>query len=392
MEVKIVLGHTFGDEGKGVTVQWLCKKAIEEGKKPLVVRFSGGPQAAHTIFNGGTEHICSSFGSGVLLGVPTLYTKEVYMDPICLLNEYNILRHKGVDPCIYMKDFKVITPYDVIAGRENSKVISDGTCGKGIYATFDRYNRSPYLNNFSLNNVSSWRGTLNSARRYHNIKKQNEYEEIFIEACKKLREIRDKNINTYPYIIGQHYDVIIFEGTQGLLLDMDNGFYPHVTPSKVGLNGIPERYLKDAEVYLVTRTYTTRHGNGYEPKHRLREPNKLADKYESNIDNGFQGSFKTGILEMGLLNRAYERHCIDNYVKKYNMTLNLVVTHMDMTHIIDNGEYSIYSWDYLDNLGSPHYNIHGKENILNTLVDNLVYIPDYVYYNDSVESNIKQLK
>ena len=33
MEIKIVLGHTFGDEGKGVTVQWLCKKAIEEGKK-----------------------------------------------------------------------------------------------------------------------------------------------------------------------------------------------------------------------------------------------------------------------------------------------------------------------------------------------------------------------
>lgn len=48
MEVKIVLGYTFGDEGKGVIVQWLCKKAIEEGKRPIVVRFSGGPQAAHT--------------------------------------------------------------------------------------------------------------------------------------------------------------------------------------------------------------------------------------------------------------------------------------------------------------------------------------------------------
>lgn len=44
MEVKIVLGYTFGDEGKGVTVQWLCKKAIEEGKKPIVVRFSGGAE------------------------------------------------------------------------------------------------------------------------------------------------------------------------------------------------------------------------------------------------------------------------------------------------------------------------------------------------------------
>lgn len=56
-------------------------------------------------------------------------------------------------------------------------------------------------------------------------------------------------------VVTNDYDVLIFEGTQGLLLDMDNGFYPNVTPSKVGLNGLL-RYdiLDNAEVYLVTRT------------------------------------------------------------------------------------------------------------------------------------------
>lgn len=378
-----MLGHTFGDEGKGVTVQWLCKKAIEEGKKPLVVRFSGGPQAAHTIFNGGTEHICSSFGSGVLLRVPTMYTKDVYIDPICLMNEYKILKSKGINPKLFLTTSRIITPYDVLAGRNDSKVISDGTCGKGIYTTFKRHEYKIWSNT----NINNPEGILQSASDYHKIERMPEYDNMFKRACV---EMMTELYTDRPSL--QDIDVLIFEGTQGLLLDMDNGFYPHVTPSRVGLNGIQENVLQDAEVYLVTRTYTTRHGNGYEPKHRLREPNKLADKYESNIDNEFQGSFKTGILEMSLLNRAYERHCIDNYVKKYNMSLNLVVTHMDMTHIIDNEKYSIYSWDYLDNSGSPHYNIHGKENILNTLVNNLCYVPDHVYYNDSVESNIKQLR
>jgi adenylosuccinate synthase len=57
-EVKIVIGSAHGDEGKGVTVQHLCKQAIGEGKKPLVIRFSGGPQAGHTINYNGIEHIC----------------------------------------------------------------------------------------------------------------------------------------------------------------------------------------------------------------------------------------------------------------------------------------------------------------------------------------------
>lgn len=140
MEVKIVLGYTFGDEGKGVIVQWLCKKAIEEGKRPIVVRFSGGPQAAHTINHNGIEHICSSFGSGVLLGVPTMLYDNTYIDPISLVKEYDSLVSKGIEPKIMMSAFnRIITPHDILAGRENTKVLTDGTCGKGLYPTFKRY-------------------------------------------------------------------------------------------------------------------------------------------------------------------------------------------------------------------------------------------------------------
>lgn len=375
MEVKVVLGHTFGDEGKGVTVQWLCKKAIEEGKKPLVVRFSGGPQAAHTIFNGGTEHICSSFGSGVLLGVPTMYTEEVYMDPICLMNEFRTLQCKGVSPKLFRGVHRIITPYDVLAGRNNSKVISDGTCGKGIYPTFERYKHGQWTRvSFSLDKPEY---ILKCASNYHKIERIPEYDDMFKKACLEiLTEVYSDKLSI------KDYDVLIFEGTQGLLLDMDCGLYPNVTPSRVGLNGLRSSVLQNAEVYIVTRTYTTRHGNGYEPK--IPCPFDLSNKYETNVTNEFQGNFKTGALEVGLLNRAYERHCIDNYVRKYNMSLNLVITHMD---VID-GEFKIAEGDaYLKGCRITNY-----EKCYSMIERHLCYRPDYVYYNDSVESNIKQLR
>lgn len=99
------------------------------------------------------------------------------------------------------------------------------------------------------------------------------------------------------------------------------------------------------------------------------------------MNNEFQGEFKTGALEVGLLNRAYERHCIDNYVKKYNISLNLVVTHMDAI----NGKFEIAEGDSC--AGNITY-----DQCYDIIQRHLCYKPDHVYYNDSVESNIKQLR
>ena len=54
---QIVLGSLFGDEGKGNVVQWLCMNSY----KPLVARFSGGPQAGHRVVYKGKSHVCSSW-------------------------------------------------------------------------------------------------------------------------------------------------------------------------------------------------------------------------------------------------------------------------------------------------------------------------------------------
>lgn len=326
-QIKIVLGSLFGDEGKGNTVQYLCKQAIAEGHKPLVIRYCGGPQSGHRVVHNGVSHIASSFGSGVLLGVPTLYvgTSNCFIDPISLQIEKEELINIGLNPELYIcGQPSIITPYDVTIGKESYKIVSDGTCGKGIYPTFYRYSKQATLYD---NDYFSYSNQLNFVTKFWNLESDEETNERWIEAVNKLKFI---NFKEYSEFINQ-YDVLILEGTQGLLLDMECGFMPHCTPSKVGLNGIHKDLLTpDTEVYLVIRTYLTRHGNGYTPT--LANLNSFMDtSYEpSNLDTGYQGVFKKGIFEVPLLTRAFDRHRLDNYDVKYN----LVITHCDLSSTI----------------------------------------------------------
>ena len=79
MTVQIVVGLGFGDEGKGATVDALAKELIEQGEpKPLVIRFSGGPQAAHNVYSdAGAHHTFSQFGSATLRGCFTLLSRHM---------------------------------------------------------------------------------------------------------------------------------------------------------------------------------------------------------------------------------------------------------------------------------------------------------------------------
>ena len=332
MAVKIVLGTFFGDEGKGSTVQWLCKKAIAQGKKPIVVRFSGGPQAGHRVINEDIEHVCSSFGSGVLLGVPTYLTEDVFVDPISLKKEYDVLVEKGINPQIYVDySCRVITPYDILMSMEDSKVFNDGSCGKGIYYCFKRTHATNTLE-FVIEEPELF---LTCVRYYYDIpntEKNEEYENMFIEACKWLKDkgfLTFANLNVLEHKFDD-FNEIVFEGSQGLLLDMDCGFMPHCTPSKTGLNGIPEEFLDNAEVYLVMRTYLTRHGNGWNPVgEELLRKDYLNLAEPTNRDDGMQGKFKIGAFDFKLFERALERHHFDNYAQRFGLRIFAVVNHLD---------------------------------------------------------------
>lgn len=325
--VKIVLGTFFGDEGKGSTVQWLTTD------KSLVVRFSGGPQCGHRVIYNGVEHVCSLVGSGVLKGAATYLHKDVYVDPISLYNEIMILKEKGIHPKIYIHpDCRVITPYDIIQDYGDNKVRRDGTCGCGIHATFVRSKKCLITFKQAMENSYA---VLNKFHR-----RRVELDAPFVNNCIALSDLVTIKENAFL-----DYEYIILEGSQGLLLDMDNGFMPHCTPSRVGLNGVPEELLEDAEVYLVMRSYLTRHGNGFEPvgEEFVRE-HYINLEEPTNLDTGHQGKFKIGMFSDRLLRDSYVRSHLDNYARMYNVKYNAVVTHMDCApslEYIDTLEYGI---------------------------------------------------
>lgn len=330
-KIKYVLGSQWGDEGKGKTVQYLCQEAINKGLKPLVVRYCSGPQASHTVMYNGITHVCSSFGSGVLLNVPTLIYEEckVAVDPIALHAEYDVLVQKGLNPKFHIDgQCSIITPYDVIANRNNEDSLNNGTCGCGVWEAINRINQSLCLESI-WDCVLYPEQYLYEVRKYYNVEKQEELESKFLSD---LNWLKDKVISWEDSIeYAKKFDVLIYESSQGLLLDGTFGLKPYITPCEL----LPEKDRdgsfmfslfeeeQEVELYLCTRTYTTRHGAGYIPKESdyIKYP-----AFEANKNNQYQGQFKTGILDIDMINRAIDRHCLDNIE---NCKFNLVINHVD---------------------------------------------------------------
>jgi adenylosuccinate synthase len=126
---------------------------------------------------------------------------------------------------------------------------------------------------------------------------------------------------------------MIFEGSQGLLLDKCIGFFPHVTRSNTGTKNPMEMLGYDTfdahapSVFLLTRAYQTRHGNG--PMTNESRPHKIIlDDRETNRQHTYQGEFRRAMLDLDLLAYGMGR---DEYVKAQRKrgSLSLVVSCLD---------------------------------------------------------------
>jgi adenylosuccinate synthase len=116
---------------------------------------------------------------------------------------------------------------------------------------------------------------------------------------------------------------LIFEGSQGLLLDQHYGFFPNVTRSNVGSKNILKLTKELPKFFAVTRAYQTRHGNGPMTNESL-SLSLLETIDETNRWNKYQGSFKTSVLDLDLLEYAVEKdHVLSNHRD------NLVITCLD---------------------------------------------------------------
>ena len=109
----IVIGSGYGDEGKGLTTEWLCRNA----ENPVVVRFNGGAQAAHTVqLPDGRRNVFHHIGSASLQSVPTILSKYMSISPVLFMNEcYELYKNFGIKiPKIYVDPrCEIITLFEV---------------------------------------------------------------------------------------------------------------------------------------------------------------------------------------------------------------------------------------------------------------------------------------
>lgn len=319
MKTSIVLGTGFGDEGKGLMTDYLCSQS----EYPIVVRFSGGHQAGHTVVIGNKRHVFSSFGSGTLRGAATYWSKYCTCSPIALLKERNTLVEAGISPLIYIDPLAMITtPLDRLKNRELEDKQNHGSCGVGFGTTIQRNEQYTKLFMQDLLFPTVLRAKLEAVSRYYDI--GNDWIDKFMQSCKSLLDIckiRDESILQTCII-----DHVIFEGSQGILLDMDFGFFPNVTRSNTtSKNAISmiKGNMENPEIYYMTRCYQTRHGNGFMSDQR--ELELINNEKETNIENQYQGKFKTGALDIELL--RYAINSDKNFSDGFRS--NLVITCLD---------------------------------------------------------------
>lgn len=340
-----IIGLGFGDEGKGLATSYLVSQSQSNGGVPLVIRFNGGHQAGHTVVHEGKRHVFSNYGSGTLQGASTYWSKFCTVNPIAIRNEHQVLFEKGVNPHLIIDQLcPVTTPFDIEWNKITEANNRHGSVGVGFGATIERHENFyklhyqdlfyPTVLNEKLNNIINYyikKVNLSGSRpmRQFYLEKWMPLKDKFIDVVNDLIERR---ILTLERLRFRNYSHFIFEGAQGILLDMDHGFFPNVTRSNTTTKNIYEvlkqhnHHLPLLNVMYVSRTYQTRHGNGF----MSNEKNPILLKNnedETNISHTWQGNFRTGVLDVDMLHYALE---VDSIYSPY-ASRKLLLTCVDQT-------------------------------------------------------------
>lgn len=348
----IIVGLGFGDEGKGITTDYLC--SLYQPEDTIVVRYNGGQQAGHTVMIDGQKHIHSNFGSGTLRGFNTFISKYCTMYPVAMRNEYRTLMEKGITNIKIIVDPLTIitTPADVAWNRMIERTKNrHGTCGLGVGATMKRHHESPIKfraielkhSNICFTKIyeilkcyyqekldklySESKITIHDVDFFHEV--YNLEMDAFDRAIKYLN-----NIIQYSSWedVARKYKTAIFEGAQGIMLDMEYGFFPYVTYSHCTSKNAVEM-CNDLKIcshitwWYITRCYQTRHGKGPMTTDEGIAGTLINNEEEINLYNQWQGDFLTGEFDLDQIMYSIDVESIYGTTDKTRR--NLMITCLD---------------------------------------------------------------
>ena len=276
MKNVVVVGSQWGDEGKGKIVDWLSSEA------DVVVRFQGGHNAGHTLVIDGVTYKLRLLPSGIVRkNKVSIIGNGVVVDPWALLDEIKEIKSKGVivneNNLIVAETANLILPFhqemDVI--REDAAGKSKiGTTRRGIGPAYEDKVGRRSIRVMDLLSEKNLDNRLETVLAHHNAIRKGLGKKIFEkEKLKKDLLIIAPEILKYSKPVWKKIDdyksqgkKILFEGAQGVLLDVDHGTYPFVTSSNTvassAATGTGCGPSTINYVLGITKAYTTRVGEG----------------------------------------------------------------------------------------------------------------------------------
>ncbi len=271
-----VIGAQWGDEGKGKVVDFLA-----EGMD-VVARYSGGPNAGHTVIINGTKYILHLIPSGILRkGTTCVMGNGMVVDPESLLEEMEQLRSLGVyigENLLISESAHVIMPYHKKLDALNERVKGKkqiGTTLRGIGPAYsDKASRigirmCELLDRDVLREKLEFNLKLKNTLIEHFFGERGySFDELYEKAISWGEELKPfiKNTTSFMKEAVSSGKSILYEGAQGTMLDIDHGTYPYVTSSNPTIGGIstglgvPPTAVD--QVVGVVKAYTTRVGGG----------------------------------------------------------------------------------------------------------------------------------
>ncbi|MFD9837782.1 adenylosuccinate synthase [[Kitasatospora] papulosa] len=284
MPALVLLGAQWGDEGKGKATDLLG------GSVDYVVRYQGGNNAGHTVVVGDQKYALHLLPSGILSpGCTPVIGNGVVVDPAVLLSELSGLNERGVDTSklLISGNAHLITPYNVTVDKVTERFLGKrkiGTTGRGIGPTYaDKINRVG-IRVQDLYDESILEQKVEAALEQKNQLLAKVFNRRAIESGKIVEEMLQYAEQIKPFvadttlILNNAIDegkVVLFEGGQGTLLDVDHGTYPFVTSSNPtaggACTGAGVGPTKISRVIGILKAYTTRVGAGPFPTELLDE-------------------------------------------------------------------------------------------------------------------------
>ena len=276
MKNVIVVGSQWGDEGKGKIVDWLSSEA------DVVVRFQGGHNAGHTLVIDKKIFKLRLLPSGIVREKKiSILGNGVVIDPWALLDEIKEIKKKGIN--VTEENFMISESASLILPfHQEMDEIREDSAGKSKIGTTRRGNGPCYedkvgrrsIRVMDLRSESNLDGRLKNVLAHHNAIRKGLNKKIY-----KKNDLKKKLLKIAPTILKyakpvwieldkfiKNRKIILFEGAQGILLDVDHGTYTFVTSS----NTVPSMASTGSGLgpdklnYIlgITKAYTTRVGSG----------------------------------------------------------------------------------------------------------------------------------